>query len=117
MLLFQMLLEAAGGGAGLGCHLSVEEVVATFQSALHQASGKVTYAGGHVVGCDIRGSAAGCSQTDGEAAGQVEKYFRHEVTGVANCALAFGFCLLDKVVVGFLKQILKVDQMFEISHR
>ena len=117
MLLFQMLLEAAGGSAGLGRHLGIEEIVATFERALQQAPGKVADAGRHVVGRDVRGCAAGCSQTDREAAGQVEKHFRHEVAGIANCALAFGFCLLDKVVVGFLKQILKVDQVFEISHR
>ena len=30
---------------------------------------------------------------------------------------AVGLGLLDELVVGFLKQILKVDQMLEISHR
>ena len=66
---------------------------------------------------ETAGCAAGRSQSDREAAGQVEKYFRHEVAGIATCALAIGFGLFDKVVVGFLKQILKVDQVFEISHR
>ena len=36
---------------------------------------------------------------------------------VQRGALSLGFGLFDKVVVGFLKQILKVDQVFEISHR
>ena len=117
VLLFQMLLETAGCGAGLGCELGIEEVVATLKSALQQAPCKVADAGGHVVGRNVRGCAAGRSQSDREAAGQVEKYFRHEVAGIATCALAFGFGLFDKVVVGFLKQILKVDQVFEISHR
>ena len=113
----QVLLEAAGGRAGLGAHLGVEEVVAALERALQQGAGVVADTAGEVVGRDVGGSAARRSQSDGEAAGQVEKYFRHEVAGVADRALALGFRLLDKVVVGFLKQILKVDQMFEISHR
>ena len=48
---------------------------------------------------------------------RTERYFRHEITGVADRSLALGLGLLDKIVIGFLKQILKVDQMFEISHR
>ena len=74
-------------------------------------------AGRHVVGCNVGGSAARRSQTYGEAAGQVEKNFRHEIAGVADSALALGLGLLDKIVVGFLKQILKVDKMLEIFHR
>ena len=48
---------------------------------------------------------------------EVEKNFRHEIAGVADSALALGLGLLDKIVVGFLKQILKVDKMLEIFHR
>ena len=64
VLLLQMLLEAAGGGAGLGGHLGVQEVEAALQGALQKAAGIVADAGGHVVGCDIRGSTAGRSQPD-----------------------------------------------------
>ena len=63
-LLLQMLLEAAGSGAGLGGHLGVQEVEAALQGALQKAAGIVADAGGHVVGRDIRGSTAGCSQPD-----------------------------------------------------
>ena len=73
-------------------------------------------AGRHVVGCDVGGSAARRSQTYGEAAGQVEKNFRHEIAGVTYSVLAVGFGLLDKLVVGFLKQILKINQMLKVSH-
>ena len=117
VLLLQMLLEAAGGGAGLGGHLGVEEVVAALQCALHQASGVMADTGGHVVGRDVGGCAARRSQSDREAAGQVEKYFRHEITGVAHRAQAVLLGLLDQLVIGFLKQILKVDQMLEIFHK
>ena len=117
VLLLQVLLETAGGGAGLGCHLGVQEVEAALQSALHQASCIVTYARGHIVGRDVGGCAARRSQADGEAAGQVEKDFRHKIAGIADGAFSLGLGLLDQVVVGFLKQILKVDQMLEIFHR
>ena len=74
-------------------------------------------AAGQIIGCNVRRSAARRSQAYREAAGQVEKYFRHEITCIAYCALALGLSLLDQLVVGFLKQILKVDQVLEISHR
>ena len=117
VLLLQMLLEAAGGGAGLCGHLGIQEVVAALQGALHQAAGVVADAGRHVVGCNIRGSAAWCSQPDREAARQIEKHFRHEIAGVANGEFSIRLSLLHQFIVGFLKQILKVDQMLEIFHR
>ena len=52
-----------------------------------------------------------------EAAGQVEKYFRHEIAGIADGVFPLGLRLLDKRVVGFLKQILKVDQVLEIFQK
>ena len=53
MLLLEMLLETAGDGAGLGCHLCVEEVEAAFERALEKAAAVVTYASGHVVGRNV----------------------------------------------------------------
>ena len=52
--LLEMLLEAAGDGTGLRCHLSVQEVVAPLQGPLKKAAPVVADTGGHVVGCDIR---------------------------------------------------------------
>ena len=67
-----------------------------------------------VVGRDVRRGAAGRSQSHREAAGQVEKHFRHEVAGIADGAFSVGLALLDKRVVRFLKQILKEDEMLKI---
>ena len=117
MLLLQMLLETAGGGAGLGAHLGVKEIVSALQRALQQGAGVVADTAGQVVGRKVGRGAARRAQTHREAAGQVEKHFRHEVAGVADGSLAILLSLLYQFVVGFLKQILKVDQMFEISHR
>ena len=117
MLLLDVLLEAAGDGAGLGGHLGVEEVEAALERALKEAAAVVADTAGHVVGRDVGGCAARRSQSDGEAAGQVEKHFRHEITGVADRVQALFLALLDQLVIGFLKQILKVDQMLEIFHK
>ena len=114
VLLLQVLLEAAGGRACLGAHLGVEEVVAALKSALQKGACVVADASGQVVGRNVRRSAARRSQADREAAGQVEKYFRHEVAGVANGSLSVGLALLDKFVVRFLKKILKIDEMLKI---
>ena len=113
----QVLLEAAGDGAGLRGHLGVQEVEAALQSAFKQAASVVADTGGHVVGRNVRRCAARRSQSHREAAGQVEKHFRHEIAGVANGVFPLGLCLLDKRVVGFLKQILKVNQVFEIFQK
>ena len=117
VLLLEMLLEAAGAGARLRRHLSVEEVEAALKSPFQKASCVVADTRGHVVGRNVGGSAARRTQTNCKAAGQVEKNFRHEIAGVTYSVLAVGLGLLDKLVVGFLKQILKVDKMLEIFHR
>ena len=117
VLLLKVLLEAAGAGAGLGRHLRIEEVEAALESSLKKASCIVADTRGHIVGRNVGGSAARRTQTNCEAAGQVEKNFRHEIAGVTYSVLAVGLGLLDKLVIGFLKQILKVDQMLEIFHR
>ena len=50
MLGLDVLLEAAGDGAGLGRHLGIEEVEAALECALEKAASVVTYASGHIVG-------------------------------------------------------------------
>ena len=117
MFLLEVFLEAAGGGAGLGSHLGVEEVESALERALHEGTGVVADTAGEIVGRDVRRHAARRSQTDGEAAGQIEKDFRHEVAGVADGVFALVLCLLYQIVIGFLKQILKEDEMLEIFHR
>ena len=69
VLLLEMLLEAAGGRAGLGCHLGVEEVVAALERALHQGTGIVANAAGQIVGRDVGRGAARRSQSDPPEAG------------------------------------------------
>ena len=112
----QMLLETARNGAGFRCHLRIEEVEAAFERALEQAAAVMAGAAGHVVCSDIRRGAFWCSQTNREAAGQVQQHFRHEVAGVTQRLLAFRLCLANQLVVGFLQKVFKCDQVFQVSH-
>ena len=111
LLLLEVFLKTAGGGAGLGAHLRVKEVVAALERTLQQRAGVVADTTGQIIGRDVGGRAARRSQTDGEAAGQVEKHFRHEVAGVADGPLSVGLALFDERVVRLLKKILKIDEM------
>ena len=54
VLLLDVLLEAAGDGAGLGGQLRIEEVEAAFESTLEEAASVVANTGGHVISCDVR---------------------------------------------------------------
>ena len=113
----QMFLKTAGDGAGLGGELRVEIVEAALQRALQKAAPVVAGARGHIVGRHVRRGAARRAQTRGEAAGQIQQYLGHEVAGVAQRQPALILGLLDQLVVCFLQEIFKVDQMLEISHR
>ena len=53
VLLLDVLLEAAGDGAGLGGQLRIEEVEAAFESTLEEAASVVANTGGHVISCDV----------------------------------------------------------------
>ena len=112
----QMLLEPAGHGTCLGGQLGVQEVEAALQRPLQQAAAVVAGAGGHVVRRHIRRGAAGCAEPHREAARQIQQHLRHEVAGVAQRQLSIVTALLDKVVVRLLKQVLKVDQVFQVPH-
>ena len=49
-----------------------------------------------------------------KASGKIEENLRHEVTGVANSFIAVSSALLDQLIVGLLKKILKVNEMFQV---
>ena len=83
-----------------------DELAASIPSILAKAS--------QIIGRDVRGGAAGCSQSDGKAAGQIEEHFRHEIAGIADGPVAVSFPLLDEVVIRLLKELLKKDEMFKV---
>ncbi len=114
--LAKVLLEAAGAGAGLGAELGVDEVVAAFESALQKAARIVAHAAGHVVGRHIGRGAARRTKAYAEAAGQIEKDFRHKVASIAEGIFAFFFCLTYKRVIGLLQQVIIEDDIFQITH-
>ena len=112
----QMLLEAAGDGAGLRGHLRVQEIVAALQRALQKAAAIVAGAAGHVISGYVRRGAARRAQPDAEAALQVEQDLGHEIAGVSQGPFPLGLRLLHEGVVGLLEQVLKEDQVLQVSH-
>ena len=114
VLLLNMLLEAAGSSAGLGTHLSIEEVIAAFKGALQKRAGIMAYSAGKIVGRDVRRCASWSSQSYGEASGKVEEHFRHEIAGIADGFKTIFLSLFHEVVICLLKELLKVDKMFKV---
>ena len=80
----QVLLKAAGDGAGFGGHLGVEEVVATLERALKEAAPVVAGASRHVVCGYVGRAGARGAEPHAEAAADVQQHFRHKVAGVTQ---------------------------------
>lgn len=110
----QMLLEPTGDSTRLRGQLRIQEVEAALQRPLQQAASVVTGTGRHVVGCHVRRGTAGSAQTHRDAAGQIQQHLRHKVAGIAQRQLSVTFRLLDQIVVGLLKQVLEVNQVFQV---
>ena len=112
MLLLDVLLKTASGGAGLGPHLSVKEVITSLKRTFQQGTGIVAYTAGKIISRNVRRSASGRSQSDGKAARKIEEDFRHKITGVADGSVAVSLSLFDKVIIRLLKELLKKNEMF-----
>ena len=106
-----MRLHTLHRGAALAAEQSLEIVVAALDRALKDGADIGAGAGGHVVVCQIRGSAAWGAQAAGEAAGQIEKRLGNIEAVVAERVPALFDGLRHKLVLRILKQILKVDKM------
>ena len=113
---FEVLFHTLHGGAGLDAEQGVEVVVAAFNGTLQNGTdiGAVTV--GHVVGSYVGRRAVGCTQTTGEATGQVQQNFGNIVAVVTKCSISVCYGLLHELVVGFLQKIFEIDQMLEILH-
>jgi hypothetical protein len=110
----QMLLEPAGDSTRLRGQLRIQKVETALQRPLQQAASVVTGTGRHVVGCHVRRGTSGSAQT--HRAGQIQQHLRHKVAGIAQRQLSVAFRLLDQIVVGLLKQVLEVNQVFQVPH-
>ena len=106
-----MLLESACYRAGLCSELGVDEVEAALQSSLEKRSAVVACTAGHVIRSHVRRCAPRRSQSYCEAARQIEEDFRHEIASVSETQIAVFLALAHKLIIGFLQQVLKVDQM------
>ena len=54
VLLLQVLLEAACGGACFGTHLGIEEIIAALECAFQKRACIVANSSGEIIGCDVR---------------------------------------------------------------
>ena len=88
-----------------------QEVVAALHAALKNAARERAGLIGHVVCADVGVARAGGAQAHREAAAEVEQYLGDKIAGVAQRLFPIRCGLLDKLVVSFLKQILKVDEV------
>ena len=113
---FEMLFHTLHGGAGLDAEQGVEVVVAALDGALQNGTDVRAVTVGHVVGSYVGRRAVGCTQTTGEATGQVQQNFGNIVAVVTKCSISVCYGLLHELVVGFLQKIFEIDQMLEILH-
>ena len=107
----KVLLHPFHGRAALRAEQGLQIVVAALDGPLQDGTDVGTVSGGHVVAGDVGGDAAGRPQPAGKAAGQVQQGLRYVIAVVAQGMHALAYRLCDQLVVRFLKQILKVDQM------
>ena len=111
----KMLHGAVHHGAGIHAGQRVQKLVAALHTALHQRTGILAGVVGHIIGGDVQRACPRCAQTHGKAVAEVEQRLGHMIAGIADGQPAICLCLLHQLVVGVFQQILKVDQMLQIS--
>ena len=63
------------------------------------------------VSCNIHRTCVGSSQTGGEAVINIQNYFGNVIASVSQTNLSVFLCLLNQLVVGIFKQVLKINCM------
>ena len=111
----EMLHGAVHHGAGVHAGQRVQKLVAALHTALYQRTGILAGVVGHIIGGDVQRACPRCAQTHGKAVAEVEQRLGHMVAGIADGQPAIRLRLLHQLVVGVFQQILKVDQMLQIS--
>ena len=110
----KVLHRAVHHGAGVHTDQRVEVLITALDGALQQGARILAGVVGHVIGGDVDGAGIGGAQSGRKAVVHIEQDFRNVEAGVTQADLAVGLRLLDQLVVGVLKQTLKVDQMLKI---
>ena len=111
-----VFLEPAGDRAGLGRQFGIQEVEAALERPLHECASVHAGTSRHVIGRHIRRCTSRRTQPYGEAAGEVQQDFRHEVARITERVFSLVFGLTNQIVVGLEQKIFELDHIFQISH-
>ena len=109
-----MLLHALHGRAALGAEQGVEVIVAAFDGALQDRADIRAGPRGHVIAGDIGGRAPRRAQPAGKAAGKIQQRLGNITAVIAQRQLSLFHCLCDQLVLRVLKQVFKINQMFQV---
>ena len=112
----KVLLHALHGRAAFRAKEGIEVIIAAFDGALEKGAGIGAGAVGHVVAGNVGGCAARRAEPGRKAAGKIEQDFGYVVAVVAQRIVSLFYRLCDELVVGILKQVLKIDQMLKVFH-
>ena len=94
-----------------------QEAVAAFDAAFEQRFCKSANERAEIIGCDVHRTRSRRAKSHAEAVVEIEQHFGHVIARVAQRDFAVFFDrLLNQLVVGFLQEIFKVEQMFQVSH-
>ncbi len=110
----EVLHGAVHHRAGVDADQRVQILVAALNGALEQGAGVLAGVVGHVVGGDVDGTGVRGAEPGREAVVNVEQDLGDVEAGIAQADAAIGLRFFHKLIVGVLKQVLKVDQMLKI---
>ena len=102
--------------AAVGSDEAVGKVVAALDSALKQGAAVLAEEAGHVIGRHFHGTGARCAQTRGKRARQVQQRLGCVLADVCHADLPLALRLQDKLILSFLQEIFKIEQVLEIFH-
>ena len=102
--------------AAVGSDEAVGKVVAALDSALKQGAAVLAEEAGHVIGRHFHGTGARCAQTRGKRARQVQQRLGCVLADVCHADFSLALRLQDKLILSFLQEIFKIEQVLEIFH-
>ena len=92
--------------------LGIQEIEPALQCSFKKGSAIVAGTAGHVIRRHVRRNTARRAQADGKTAGQVQKHLRHKIASISQGEVSVFLALPDQLIVSFLKEIFKIDQVF-----
>ena len=111
---FHILNTTVDHGASVRSNHTVSEIISAFNSTFQQGTAGLAKQVRHVVRSDIHGTGLRCRKPNREAFSKIQQRLRNIFARVGYCDPAFFLCLCNQLIVCLLKQIFKINQMFEI---